>query len=323
MKNLPTFEKFLTERKELKLNTWEESPGVINRFRLGSEVIGLRSVLNLSREKWTRSCSAFSPNEIGFENATDRKEAAEWIEKAFKSGKLKIEKYALNESNRTKRDDGKIYFHELSDIDHTRLIKWMVKNLEARVEDYDFVKGGKIEKDAYTLETSKMSERDLKDLLNYIDSQGYQFSTTIWLPAYLEEGLNEDSRKTDPSLKEHIGKKVAAILEDEDGENSYIKVKFTDNTHLSITAYPMGSGGVGLVAERKLNEDYIEYSVNDFPIGAHVHMADEVWMVVKPGSRNEKIFMAPFNREAKARYIQIAIEFDLNWLNANITKIDK
>ncbi len=87
---------FLTERKELKLNTWEESPGVINRFRLGSEVIGLRSVLNLSSEKWTRGCSAFSPNEIGFENATDRKEAAQWIEKAFKSGKLKIEEYTLN-----------------------------------------------------------------------------------------------------------------------------------------------------------------------------------------------------------------------------------
>jgi hypothetical protein len=170
MKNLQTFEKFLTERKELNLNTWEESPGIINRFRLGSEVIGLRSVLNLSREKWTRSCSAFSPNEIGFENATDRKEAAEWIEKSFKSGKLKLKDYELNE---------------------------------------------------------------------------------------------------------------------------------------------------------RLNEDYVEYSINDFPIGAEVHMSDEIWLVVKPGNRNEKIFMAPFNREAKSRYIQIAIEFDLNWLNANITKIDK
>jgi hypothetical protein len=72
-----------------------------------------------------------------------------------------------------------------------------------------------------------------------------------------------------------------------------------------------------------LNENYIEYSVNDFPIGAKVQMSDEVWEVVKPGSRNEKIFMKPFNREAKAKYISIAIEFDLNWLNGNITKIDK
>lgn len=72
-----------------------------------------------------------------------------------------------------------------------------------------------------------------------------------------------------------------------------------------------------------LNENYIEYSVNDFPIGAKVQMSDEVWEVVKPGSRGEKIFMKPFNREAKAKYISIAIEFDLNWLNGNITKIDK
>ena len=72
-----------------------------------------------------------------------------------------------------------------------------------------------------------------------------------------------------------------------------------------------------------LNENYVEYSVNDFPIGAKVSMNDEVWLVVKPGNRNEKIFMAPFNRAAKDRYISIAIEFDLNWLNGNITKIDK
>jgi hypothetical protein len=137
-----------------------------------------------------------------------------------------------------------------------------------------------------------------------------------------QEFLNEDAKKTDPSLKEHIGKKVKAILEDEDGVNSYVTVQFTDNTQMKIIAYPM-AGGVGLVAEGKLNEDYIQYSVDDFPIGAHVHMADEIWMVVKPGSRNEKIFMVPFNREAKNRYISIAIEFDLNWLNANITKIDK
>jgi hypothetical protein len=100
----------------------------------------------------------------------------------------------LNEANRSKRDDGKIYFHELSDIDHTRLVKWMGKNLKAKVEDYDFIKGGKLKSDAYTLETSKMSERDLKDLLNYIDNEDYKFSTTIWLPAYIKEDLNEGAK---------------------------------------------------------------------------------------------------------------------------------
>jgi hypothetical protein len=81
-------------------------------------------------------------------------------------------------------------------------------------------------------------------------------------------------------------------------------------------------GEVTFTTETEINED-VEYSVNDFPIGADVSIGDEVWKVVKPGTRGEKIFMAPFNAEAKRRYISIAIEFDLNWLNANITNISK
>ena len=74
--------------------------------------------------------------------------------------------------------------------------------------------------------------------------------------------------------------------------------------------------------ESRLNE-YREFSVNDFPIGAEVWMADEVWKVVKPGSRGEKVIMVPFNAVAKKRYISIAIEFDLNWLAGTVEKIDK
>jgi hypothetical protein len=67
----------------------------------------------------------------------------------------------------------------------------------------------------------------------------------------------------------------------------------------------------------------IGFSVGDFPIGAEVYMGDEVWKVVKPGTRGEKVIMVPFNAEAKRKYISIAIEFDLNWLNGNVTEIDK
>jgi hypothetical protein len=77
------------------------------------------------------------------------------------------------------------------------------------------------------------------------------------------------------------------------------------------------------LGEGRVNEaEYREFSVDDFPVGAEVSMADEVWKVVKPGNRGEKVIMAPFNREAKGRYISIAIEFDLNWLNANVTNIE-
>lgn len=71
-----------------------------------------------------------------------------------------------------------------------------------------------------------------------------------------------------------------------------------------------------------LNEDK-EFSLNDFPVGAEVYMADEVWVVVKPGSRGGKVVMAPFNTLARYRYISMGIDFDLNWLNGAVKKIEK
>jgi len=125
---------------------------------------------------------------------------------------------SVNESS--KRGDGKIYFHELSDIDHTRLIKWMGQNLDSKIEDYDFVKGGKLKTDAWTLETSKMKERDLKDLLNYLDSQDYKFSTTIWLPAYIKESVNEAKKSITQLATELV--EIAA---------SYVDVDMTPEMH--------------------------------------------------------------------------------------------
>ena len=66
-----------------------------------------------------------------------------------------------------------------------------------------------------------------------------------------------------------------------------------------------------------------KYSEKDFPIGAVVHMDDEEWKVVKPGARYGKIFMVPFNKVAKDRHVSVAIEFDLNDLNKDVTKIEK
>ena len=96
-----------------------------------------------------------------------------------------------------------------------------------------------------------------------------------------------------------------------------------DEMGLKLVSYKKDTSVAVTVYESvEVNED-VEYSVNDFPIGADVSMGDEVWKVVKPGTRGEKIFMVPFNAEAKRKYISMAIEFDLNWLNANITNISK
>lgn len=76
---------------------------------------------------------------------------------------------------------------------------------------------------------------------------------------------------------------------------------------------------------KDINENkYNNTKLTDYPIGAKVLFDDgEEWMVVKPGVRGGKIFMAPFNQIAKSRYISIAIEFDLNWLNSNVRGINE
>ena len=75
--------------------------------------------------------------------------------------------------------------------------------------------------------------------------------------------------------------------------------------------------------EEFLNESSNNFKLTDFPIGALVHMDDEIWIVSKPGVKSGNILMTPYNKEAKSRYVSIAIEFDLNWLNNNVTKIEK
>ena len=60
------------------------------------------------------------------------------------------------------------------------------------------------------------------------------------LKKYLAEGkLNEN-------ISEFIGKTIQAIKEDDDGKNAYLKIIFTDGSKMTITAYPLGMGGVGL-----------------------------------------------------------------------------
>lgn len=65
------------------------------------------------------------------------------------------------------------------------------------------------------------------------------------------------------------------------------------------------------------------FKPSDFPIGTLVHMDDEVWMVVKPGVRGNNVFMTPNNNVAKSKYVSIAIEFDIAYLNGNVTMLEK
>ena len=99
MKHLHTFESFLNEAKsiDLKLSTNEYPSGTIARFRIESDSINLRKVVNLAKESWSKSAKAFTDNEIGFESAGDRKAAMTAIQKSFDSGKNDVREF-LTES---------------------------------------------------------------------------------------------------------------------------------------------------------------------------------------------------------------------------------
>ena len=94
----------------------------------------------------------------------------------------------LNESNRTKRGNNKINFikDSTSEVDHTRLVKWMGKNIDSN--KYYFEKSKTV--GYWILDVEKLSEGELKDLLRYLESEKYKFGTQIWLPAY-ESEINE------------------------------------------------------------------------------------------------------------------------------------
>ena len=94
----------------------------------------------------------------------------------------------LNEANRSKRGNNKINFlkDSTSEVDHTRLVKWMGQNIDSN--KYYFEKSKTV--GYWILDVEKLSEIELKNLLGYLKSEKYKFGTEIWLPAY-ESKINE------------------------------------------------------------------------------------------------------------------------------------
>ena len=167
--------------------------------------------------------------------------------------KIKLFEQFITEANRSKRGNNKINFlkDSTSDVDHTRLVKWMGQHIDSN--KYSFEKSKIV--GYWVLDVKKLSERELKDLLQYLESEKYKFGTEIWLPAYTDDGFEsvvyeaKGKPTKDSSIIDHYGKTIKQVLEEEDGENEYLTIQFTDNTEMYITAYPTGNGGVGLVVE--------------------------------------------------------------------------
>jgi hypothetical protein len=75
------------------------------------------------------------------------------------------------------------------------------------------------------------------------------------------------------------------------------------------------------------------FSILDFPVDAIIHFKDkEAWQVVKPRGMSglfnrrrslDEITIKPYNDLAKKKNVSLAIDVDLNYLNANVTKVEK
>ena len=172
-----------------------------------------------------------------------------------------------------------------------------VGGLLKRIESGDLSESVEI-----TNEASKFkSTKDFLDFLEEIDGMGEEKIRKIMGKDYIDTPGNykEEAKDYDNDIEEYMISNM--------GKKEFEKLLFWWGKN---------------VQESVVNEA-IEFSVGDFPIGAEVYIGDEVWKVVKPGNRGEKVIMVPSNAEAKRKYISIAIEFDLNWLNGNVTEIDK
>ena len=56
----------------------------------------------------------------------------------------------------------------------------------------------------------------------------------------------------------------------------------------------------------------LQNSIEDFKLGKIIQIEDEQWKIVKPEIKGNKFFMIPYNKEAKDKYVSIAIEFNLS-----------
>lgn len=83
------------------------------------------------------------------------------------------------------------------------------------------------------------------------------------------------------------------------------------------------------VDESKVNEAKNKYKITDFPEGSKILFNDgEEWIVVKKGMRgsgswrnSDEITIKPFNKLAKDKNVSLAIDINLEFLNANAKSI--
>ena len=82
--------------------------------------------------------------------------------------------------------------------------------------------------------------------------------------------------------------------------------------------------------KRLLEDFHNKYEISNFTLGSLVHFKDgEVWIVVKSGMRgsdsrlqNDEVQLRPYNQLAKKNNTSIGVDFNLDYLNKNVVKIE-
>lgn len=118
----------------------------------------------------------------------------------------------------------------------------------------------------------------------------------------------------------------------EKGEQFNLRVSLRGATGIQVAA---GSRNLNFPEQEEMLESVVnegtKYTVKDFPIDSLITLKDgEVWKVVKAGMRasdsrvkSDEITIWPFNKLAKDKNVSLTIDVNLDYLNANVKKIDK
>ena len=82
---------------------------------------------------------------------------------------------------------------------------------------------------------------------------------------------------------------------------------------------------------KNISESKNKFKITDFPEGSKILFNDsEEWIVVKKGMRgsgswrnSDEITIKPFNKLAKDKNVSLAIDVNLEFLNANVKEINE
>jgi len=204
--------------------------------------------------------------------------------------------------------------------------------------DYEDVKG-----DSYYA----LPKREFDQFIDLADSSGfdvdydgsedsvvYVYESTINEAAieivYYSEVIDNFGKTTKSSKADVIAKLLQTPddwSDDQKFEDKLGKLYFIDD----LIGKTVKVGNKTFKVEESIVNEAALYKIEDFPINSLIEFKDgEIWKVVKAGMRasdsrvkSGEITISPNNKLAKDKHISLPIDVNLEYLNANVSKITK